>query len=1166
MNADAHEASRTDSEAAEEEVSCPACAATLASQHELTLHLRSQHGSGVGTQQFVCGVCGKALSSASSRDRHALVHSGERPFRCRVCGVAFTTNGNMHRHMRTHGAAALDSDDASTPKRRRESSCSSGAASPRSPSAAVKRKASSDDDDGAGEDSTPESGLECPACDRRDFASLGALEAHMEEAHADAHAAVARCDVCGVSLRNQRALNLHKYMVHSRRGAVVGFQDLTFVDFSSEKFPLIARAVCEQSLHRSNSEYLRFQCGRCDRAFPCASALSIHQQNCGSSTDNDEVPADLSRKQADNEPEDKKRDDFFHCLDLRNKSSPVSATPTRRDDVKFEQTRADLADIQSIISVTSAGSLLQDLSKSPPQSSGDLTPPDSAIKDEEQQDVFAAEFRRMKLRGEFPCRLCASVFPNLRALKGHSRMHLSAGCCNVCPFSHSDRATLLRHMRSHNGDRPYECALCNYAFTTKANCERHLRNRHAKLSREDVKKSIIYHPSEDPTNDPDLQARLSLRQDVKRSLSFNHGVLSDDVSLTDNSNAGSRHSVEDRRANDEDDSADEVNADDRRKHFKINDEVCEGLNLSRSPVTNVSAVTEENTSQLNQIRTVPALRVKNEELLDPDVKFVEKDDFRITRSDSDSLVNVTPKSEDSNFNKSTDEDQRFYEDARRPESYECDVDSPLDLSMDALDLSKKKRESGNYSKRSAMSENKEFDDSEEPEDLSKKPDDSFDLKMPNVAFDKRLGSSVLNNHGSILAQHMLSKMCNGGVMSHQLNQSSTTNIPSLDQSEYFSPFNTPYSLFPHSIFPLSHYIVPPPNRSIFPNNNFQDLSEMKERIQKELIRGLRLSSGGSLLDTLSNYQKRQHQQQSPIHPLADYSQMQNDLKQKLVSEVNHNLPLPVEEKANPLPATQSLASKPAQQREAPSSVKMVIKNGVLMPKQKQRRYRTERPFACEHCSARFTLRSNMERHVKQQHPQLWSQRQRGSSGSLVIGHARRPSQPPPPPNVTCTDIREPLQSKIIPLTIDISSNDIKDTNVNNNNNINQKAFISNEVKFALAQKLAAPVKSEEDDVRRNGGADEEADDESELVIDEGRHDNEAESESRADLASVSRLLDAASEQTHAFQRYFQAEDGSEEDEDGLVAGSSDENRYDCYSNRKYKCLITLAKTSLIEFI
>jgi uncharacterized Zn-finger protein len=53
--------------------------------------------------------------------------------------------------------------------------------------------------------------------------------------------------------------------------------------------------------------------------------------------------------------------------------------------------------------------------------------------------------------------------------------------------------------------------------------------------------------------------------------------------------------------------------------------------------------------------------------------------------------------------------------------------------------------------------------------------------------------------------------------------------------------------------------------------------------------------------------------------------------------------------------------------DSESDYKMVIKNGVLMKKQKQRRYRTERPYECEKCNARFTLRSNMERHVKQQH-------------------------------------------------------------------------------------------------------------------------------------------------------------------------------------------------------
>ena len=62
--------------------------------------------------------------------------------------------------------------------------------------------------------------------------------------------------------------------------------------------------------------------------------------------------------------------------------------------------------------------------------------------------------------------------------------------------------------------------------------------------------------------------------------------------------------------------------------------------------------------------------------------------------------------------------------------------------------------------------------------------------------------------------------------------------------------------------------------------------------------------------------------------------------------------------------------------------KMVIKNGVLMKKQKQRRYRTERPFKCDHCMAGFTLRSNMDRHVKQQHPGLAPS---GGNGGLKVG-------------------------------------------------------------------------------------------------------------------------------------------------------------------------------------
>lgn len=80
---------------------CPLCEKICTTQHQLTMHIR-QHNTDTGGTDHSCSICGKSLSSASSLDRHMLVHSGERPYKCSVCGQSFTTNGNMHRHMKIH--------------------------------------------------------------------------------------------------------------------------------------------------------------------------------------------------------------------------------------------------------------------------------------------------------------------------------------------------------------------------------------------------------------------------------------------------------------------------------------------------------------------------------------------------------------------------------------------------------------------------------------------------------------------------------------------------------------------------------------------------------------------------------------------------------------------------------------------------------------------------------------------------------------------------------------------------------------------------------------------------------------------------------------------------------------------------------------------------------
>jgi hypothetical protein len=364
------------------------------------------------------------------------------------------------------------------------------------------------------------------------------------------------------------------------------------MDFSCKICPHIDVAFSEKRLLKPSSA-IKFQCNKCGYAFPSATALNIHHGRCnenqGGHICNSDTHTDLSSNrrrtsvngrspESDERIEEHKCEDFFAALDLQKKSVPSSPSDDfqynhpRREDVYSSPLNGErneiedgngesgkyIADIQSTISVTSAGGLTRDLSKSPPQDS--ITTAvcgvrfDSATDVKELQNRFAAEFRHMKLKGEFPCRLCTAVFPNLRALKGHNRSHITGSVgifhCNICPYTNSAKTILVRHMRTHNGDRPYDCALCNYTFTTKANRERHVRNRHFKLSKGNFKKSVIYHPSQDKTNNPDHQAKLLTQVNVKRSIVFNnqHSSSLEDVNTLECS-LGYQHSLDEHESN-----------------------------------------------------------------------------------------------------------------------------------------------------------------------------------------------------------------------------------------------------------------------------------------------------------------------------------------------------------------------------------------------------------------------------------------------------------------------------------------------------------------------------------------------------------------------------------------------------------------------------------------
>lgn len=77
----------------------------------------------------------------------------------------------------------------------------------------------------------------------------------------------------------------------------------------------------------------------------------------------------------------------------------------------------------------------------------------------------------------FSCSLCAFTSRYSNHLKRHMRTHdgQKPYRCPVCPYASAQLVNLQRHARTHTGEKPYRCHQCSYACSSLGNLRRHQR-------------------------------------------------------------------------------------------------------------------------------------------------------------------------------------------------------------------------------------------------------------------------------------------------------------------------------------------------------------------------------------------------------------------------------------------------------------------------------------------------------------------------------------------------------------------------------------------------------------------------------------------------------------------------------------------------------------------
>ncbi|CAK6971901.1 zinc finger protein 64 [Scomber scombrus] len=109
----------------------------------------------------------------------------------------------------------------------------------------------------------------------------------------------------------------------------------------------------------------------------------------------------------------------------------------------------------------------------------------------------------------FECELCHKRFSRRDKLNMHSRSHTGEKPhkCKHCPYAAADSSSLKKHLRIHYDERPFKCQICPYASRNSSQLTVHLRS----------------HTGDAPFQCPQCDAKFKINSDLKRHIRIHSG-------------------------------------------------------------------------------------------------------------------------------------------------------------------------------------------------------------------------------------------------------------------------------------------------------------------------------------------------------------------------------------------------------------------------------------------------------------------------------------------------------------------------------------------------------------------------------------------------------------------------------------------------------------------